>query len=285
MLRTLKAVAVALLLASPAAFAQSKSKAPSAAAAKAPPKIGKAELARWQRTLESGVESEIVGALNEIGTLGHDGVAAAPLVEALLMRGSSASALVLALDTAARLGSPTSSTAVAPYVAHRRPEIRLAAARSLASTGGPAAISALRRALAGPDAAVRASAASGLGQLGAKDAVDELFSVLAHDTPEAAVAIAQLCSPQQCDRLMALVGKIKFDVLEASFVPLLLRPEAELPEANKLAYIDKLRRLATKPAAAVLQTVLAKLPKDENSKLRAALQAALKARPIVGDSK
>jgi hypothetical protein len=74
--------------------------------------------------------------------------------------------------------------------------------------------------------------------------VDDLFTVLGHDTAEAAVAIAKLCSPEQCDRLMALVGKLKFDVLEASFVPLLLRPT-----------------------------------------LPAALQSALKARPVVGDTK
>lgn len=285
MLRTLKAVAVALLLVSPAALAQLKSKAPSGAAAKAPPKVSKADLARWQRALEGGAETDVIAALNEIGALGRDGAPAAPLVDGLLARGSSAAALVVALETAGRIASVGSSGAVAPYVAHRRPDIRRAAALALRSTGGPVAIAALRRGLSSADPAVRAAAAGGLGELGAKEAVDDLFTVLGHDTPEAAVAIARLCSPEQCDRLMGLVGKLKFQVLEASFVPLLLRPDAELPEANKLAYIDKLRRLATKPAAAVLEAALAKLPKDDNSKLRAALQAALKARPVVGDSK
>ena len=113
----------------------------------------------------------------------------------------------------------------------------------------------------------------------------EIVATSGYDTAEAAVSIAQLCSPEQCDRLMALVGKLKFEVLEASFVPLLLRPASAVPDANKLRYIDRLRRLATKPAAAVLQTTLACLPKDESPTLRAALQTALKARPVVGDTK
>ena len=115
--------------------------------------------------------------------------------------------------------------------------------------------------------------------------MDELFTVLSHDTPQAALSIAQLCSPDQCDRLMALVGKLKFEVLEPAFVPLLLRPASELPDANKVKYVERLRVLATKPAAAVLQAALARLPKDESPTVRFALQNALKARPIVGDSK
>ena len=248
-------------------------------------KPAKLELERYRRALESGSESDIVQTLSELGALGKAGAPAAPLVDALLTRGANGNVLLAALDTEAQLGVAASSDAVAPYVSHRKPEIRRAAASTLASTGGPSAITALRRALSGPDPAVRAAAASGLGTLGAKEAVDDLFTVLSHDTPQAALSIAQLCNPEQCDRLMALVGKLKFEVLEAAFVPLLLRPATELPDANKLKYVERLRVLATKPAAAVLQAALARLPKDESPALRVALQNALRARPIVGDTK
>jgi HEAT repeat protein len=214
-----------------------------------------------------------------------DAGTAAPLVDQLLMRGASVKVLVAALETEGRLAARASSDAVAPYIAHRKPEIRLAAARALARTGGPLAVSSLRRALSSPDPLVRAAGAEGLGKLGATGAVEDLFSVLAHDTPEAALSIALLCAPEQCDRLMALVGKLKFETLQASFVPLLLRPEKSLPDANKIRYIDRLRRLATKGAAAVLEAALAQLPKDESPAVRAALTKALKNRPIVGDSK
>ncbi|MFZ5896457.1 MAG: HEAT repeat domain-containing protein [Myxococcota bacterium] len=259
-------------------------KAPKPVKAKAD-KPAKLDLDRYRRTLETGSEAELVSALSELGALGKAGAPAAPLVDALLARGTNTNVLLAALETEAQLGVPASSEAVAPYVAHRKPELRRAAAVALASTGGPAAVLALRRALSGPDPAVRAVAASGLGTLGAKEAVDDLFKVLSHDTPQAAVSIAQLCSPEQCDRLMALVGKLKFEVLDAAFVPLLLRPASEVPDANKLRYVERLRVLATRPAAAVLQSALARLPKDESPALRAAIQNALKARPIVGDTK
>ena len=284
MLRTFSRVVCALAMTSVAAAAPPKPvQKPAAAAAKAPPKPAKQELDRWRRALESGVESEIFAALAEISALGPGGAPVAPLVDSLLAAGASGAVLVRALETEGALAVPASSSAVAPYVSHRKPDIRRAAAAALSRTGGPVAIAALRRALSGPDPQVRGIAAGGLGALGATEAVDDLFTVLGHDTAEAAVAIAKLCAPEQCDRLMALVGKLKFEVLEASFVPLLLRPT--LPDANKLRYIDRLRRLATKPAAAVLQTALAQIPKDTNPTLRAALQTALKARPVVGDTK
>lgn len=286
MLRTLTRVVFALAITSVAIAAPPKpapKAAKPAAAAKAPPKPAKQDMDRWKRALESGVEAEITGALGEIAALGPASVWVAPLVDALLAMGGSGTVLVSALETEGALAVPASSSAVAPYVGHRKPDIRRAAAKALARTGGPVAIAALRHALSGPDPQVRGIAAAGLGTLGASDAVDDLFTVLEHDSPEAAVAIAQLCAPEQCDRLMALVGKLKFEVLEASFVPLLLRPT--LPDADKIRYIDRLRRLATKPAAAVLQTALAQIPKDENPTLRAALQTALKARPVVGDTK
>jgi hypothetical protein len=290
MLRTLTCAVCALAITRVAAAdppkAEKKPAAASKAAAKNAPKgPAKPELDRWKRALESGSEAEMSSALTEIAALGPGGASAAPLVDALLGTGANGAVLLSALDTEAQLAVPASSAAVAPYVSHRKPEIRRAAARALSKTGGPVAVTTLRRALSGPDPAVRGLAAGGLGTLGATEAVEDLFAVLGHDTAEAAVAIAQLCSPEQCDRLMALVGKLRFEVLEASFVPLLLRPASAVPDANKLRYIDRLRRLATKPAAAVLQTTLASIPKDESPTLRAALQTALKARPVVGDTK
>lgn len=252
------------------------------ARAEKPPKL---ELERYRRTLESGGEAAILATLSELRDLGKAGAAAAPLVDALLARGANGTVLLAALETEAELGVPASSDAVAPYVAHRKTELRQAAATTLASTGGASAVAALRRALGGPDPAVRGIAATGLGTLGAKESVEDLFTVLAHETPQAALSIALLCSPEQCDRLMALVGKLKFEALEPAFVPLLLRPASDLPEANKLRYVERLRVLATRPAAAVLQAALTRLPKDESPALRVALQNALKARPIVGDSK
>ncbi len=281
--RTLRFLTCALVVASvtPAAPAKEPAKAPSARSAKAP----KLDTKRFQKVFDAGSEAEVLAALAELGALGPAAVDAAPLVNALLVRGGSAPLSLAALEAAGAIAAPASSEAVAPYVAHRKPELREAAARTLALTGGPAASASLRRALAGPDPVLRGIAASGLGTLGAKEALPDLFKVLERNTPQAAVAVAKLCTADQCDALLGLVGKIPFDTLEASFVPLLLRPATEVPDANKLRTIDRLRRLATKRASAILSTALAQLPKDQSDALRSALQIALRERPVTGDSK
>lgn len=239
------------------------------------------DLKRLAQVLDSGSEAEVLSALSEIAARGADGAPAVPLLNALLLRGASAKVVVAALDTVAGLGSESSSEPAAPYVQHRRPEIRQAAAAALTKTRGPAAVRGLRGALKSPDPVVRASAATGLGTLGARETVDELFAALGDETPGAARSIALLCSPEQCDRLMDKVGKLPFELLEPCFVPLILRP-AGLPEDNKLRYVDRLRRLQTRRAAAALQTALAELPADGSPKLRAALETALKHRPVGG---
>ncbi|HYO95183.1 MAG TPA: HEAT repeat domain-containing protein [Polyangiaceae bacterium] len=253
---------------------------PAAKTAKAPAGAREAELERLRGVLASGDESAILAALAQLGSAPAEAAAAAPLVEEVLARGANVRVTIAALDTAAVLQQSSSSVSVAPYVRHRRPELRRAAARALVATGGPLAVEALRQGLASKDAQVRATSADGLGKLGARDSVDDLFAVLGHETPEAATSIALLCSPAQCDRLMALVGKLKFETLEAGFVPLLLRPTAELADENKLRYVERLRRLATPGARASLQTALAQLPEAASPTLRSALLAAMRTAPI-----
>jgi hypothetical protein len=243
--------------------------------------VGKVDLKQLAQVLETGTEAEILAALADVTSKGADGAPAVPLINGLLLRGSSTKVVVVALEAVGGFGVESSSEAVAPYVQHRRPDIRQAAAAALVRTRGPVAVRTLRRALRSPDPVVRESAATGLGALGASEAVEELFAALAQDTPGASRSIATLCNPEQCDRLMDQLGKQKFELLEPSFVPLILRPSG-LPDVNKLKYIDRLRRMATRNSGAVLQTALAQLPADGSPKLREALQTALKGRPVVG---
>lgn len=259
-------------------------KSPAPGTAQSPAKKSSAsriDLKRLAQVLESGVEGEIIAALADVSTKGADGAPAVPLINGLLIRGASAKVVVAALEAVGSFGIESSSEAAAPYVQHRRPDIRRAAAVALVRTRGPQAVRALRRALKSPDPVVRESAASGLGALGAQESVDELFVALGDETPGAARSIATLCNPEQCDRLMEQLGKQRFELLEPSFVPLILRPSG-LPDVNKVKYIDRLRRMATRNASAVLQTALAQLPADGSPTLREALQTALKGRPVVG---
>jgi HEAT repeat protein len=280
MRRRLTWFALILAVAGSAAAAPPKAApAPAAAPKKAPPKL---DLKALAQVLESGNEGAIIDALTELQAKGADAAGAAPLINGVLVRGSSVAVTRSALNCLAALGAESSSDAISPYVQHRRPEIRQAAAAALVRTRGPIAVRALRKALKSPDPVVRESAATGLGALGASDAVDELFAALGDEVPGSSRSIAGMCNPEQCDRLMDYVGKLKFETLEPCFVPLILRPSG-LPEANKIKYIDRLRRMATKSAGSVLQTALASLPADGSPKIREALETALKGRPVHGE--
>lgn len=276
MRRSLPWLALVIALAPAAAAAPPKAEAPAAAPKKPAAKL---DLKALAEVLESGNERAMIDALAELEGKGREAAHAAPLVNGVLVRGTSAAVTLAALGALGALGAESSSDAISPYVQHRRPELRQAAAAALVRTRGPVAVRALRKALKSPDPVVRESAARGLGELGANDAVDELFAALGDEVPGSARSIAGMCNPEQCDRLMGYVGKLKFELLEPCFVPLILRPSG-LPEANKLRYIDRLRRLATKSSGAVLQTALATLPEDGSPKLREALQTALKGRPV-----
>jgi len=234
---------------------------------------GAVKLDGAKKALESGDEARALAALDEIEQSG-DG-RAAPLVEGLLSRGANAKLLLRAIEVAGSLGKATSSAALAPYVKHRAPDVRRAAARSLARTKGALAVQALRDALRGNDPALRGTAAEGLGALNAKDAVPDLFIVLPKEVPEAAAAIGALCAGDECKKFVALLGKLPFDVMESGFLPLLLRTSPEVPDGAKLQLIEQLRRMATAKANALLQTALASYPANGNPKIKTAIDAAL----------
>ena len=121
----------------------------------APPDKPKAHssvnLESWKKALESGDEARALAALDEIELASER--RAAPLVDALLVRGANSKLLLRAIGVAGALAAPSSSSALAPYVKHRAADVRGAAARSLSRTKGSVAVSALREALRGSDPA------------------------------------------------------------------------------------------------------------------------------------
>ena len=234
-----------------------------------------------KKALESGDETRTLSALDEIELSGDR--KAAPLVDALLSRGASTKILLRALGVAGALGQESSSAALAPYVKHRAPDVRRAAAQSLIRTKGPSAVQALRQALRGSDPALRGTAADGLGALGAKDAVPDLFVVLPKEVPEAAGAIGTLCSNDDCKKFVALLGKLPFDVMQSGFLPLLLRNGKEVQATLKIQLIEELRRLATVKANELLSSALASYPANGDPKVKAAMDAALHGHSVSGD--
>ena len=260
---------------------------------------------RWKQVLESGSEAEKLSVLGEIGQA--TGTAQAPAAAALnelLARGASVPVLDNALEAAGRLAQRSSSVVVAPYVRHRAPSVRRAATRALAQCGGPEAVAALRSALRGSDPNLRGPAASGLAALGAKEAVPDLFAILLHPLgacgcgqgdaacaaqcaadekriPEASAAIGKLCAPAECDKFAGELGKLPFDVMQAGLEPILLRPETEISEQQKLSLLERLRKLQTKEASAFLQTVRARYPATGSARVKLALEDAVNNRPVI----
>jgi HEAT repeat protein len=250
--------------------------------AEKPPAHAGVNLDSTKKALESGDETRTLAALDEI-ELSADSKAA-PLVDGLLARGANSKILLRALGVLGSLGQEPSSVAIAPYVKHRAPEVRRAAAQSLTRTKGPVAVQALRLALHGSDSALRGVAADGLGALGAKDAVPDLFVVLPKETPEAAAAIGTLCSGDECKKFVALLGKLPFDVMQSGFLPILLRTGPEVSDTLKIQLIDQLRRLATAKANELLSSALASFPANGNPKVKAAIDAALHGHSVAGDA-
>jgi hypothetical protein len=256
--------------------------APKSPAKKAPAgkttKKSALDLEALQKALESGDEARSLEALERIAEAREP--QAAPLIDALLVRGASTKVLLRAIEVVKELGQSASATALVPYVGHRNPELRRAAARALAHTKSPEAVVALRHALRSNDAAVRAAAARGLGTLGAREAVEDLFAVLPKDVPDAAQPIGNLCNEAQCERFIDFLGKLPFDVIESGFEPIFLRPASEVSDELKIKLVERIRRLATKSATELLERTRAVWPADGSPKVKQAIEAALKGRPV-----
>lgn len=234
------------------------------------------DLAALSKVLESGDETATLDGLQRISEAAE--AEAAPLVDALLIRGANTKVLVRAIEVSQKLAQPASAAPLAPYVSHRKAEVRRAAARALAHTKASEATAALRRALRSSDAEVRSAAARGLGTLGAKDAVEDLFAVLPKETPDAAGPIGTLCSGPECERFVDLMGKLPFDVIESGLEPLLLRASADVSDDLKIKVVERLRRLATKAATELLERMKMVWPADASPTVKRAIDAALKGR-------
>jgi hypothetical protein len=277
--------------------------APAPAKGVAKPAPAKLDVPALRKALETGNEAAVLGALGEIAAAPTLAPQTAPLVNDLLVRGSGATALLRALEVAGGLAQRSSSAPVASYLRHRSPLVRRAAAQALGATGGAEAIAGLRAALHDRDASVRRIAAGSLGTLRAREAVSDLFAVMfkppapcdcaqgdkaclarcdqsGGSMPEAAAAIGSMCAPDECKKLVDLVGKLPFDLVTRGLEPLLLRPESEVSESYKLDVIEHLRRLQTPEAKRFLGTVRARYPEKGSAHVRHGLSEAIEGRPV-----
>jgi HEAT repeat protein len=227
--------------------------------------------------LKNGDPVALEAGLNEARTAGKGAAPVAPLIEELVQRGVPGDLTGLALDALGAIGSESSSAAIAPYGRHRNPDIRKKALTALSRTGGSLAAATLRAALSDPDAGVRGVAASGLGTVKSRDAVQDLFAALDHDVTEAAGALGQICTPDECEKLASKLSTLGLDVMTSAFDSILFRPAAEIPDDEKIRIVEHVRDLRTAEANKYLRDVQSRWPARESPRVKQALEQAVAA--------
>lgn len=223
----------------------------------------------------------VLDGLTRATAMGPAAVRAAPTIEAILARGSTAPITKAAIDALGAIGATSSSAAIRPYLRHRAPEIRHAAARALSSTRGPEAIAAYKEGLRSADAEVRVASAQGLGNLDAREALPELFLALERDITEAAAAIGQACAGDECDMLIAKLGRSPLPLMTSGLDAILFRAKP-LPEREIVRIVGLVRALGTADAAKYLAHALERWPQAGSA---AAKQAIADAASMPGSGK
>ncbi len=225
--------------------------------------------------IKNGDATELRKVLEEARLAGPSAAALAPAIADRLSRGLTLGLTEAALDTLGDLGAVRESAIVAKYAIHRNAKIRRAAVRALARSKGPVAATALLRALSDPDPNVRGTAASGLGALQARDALPALAVALDHRVMEAASSIGQLCSGDDCEKLVERLGKLPFEVMTTGLDAILFRGTPDVSDDLKVKIIGRVRALSTAESATFLRGVQNRWPKNGSARVREALEQSL----------
>lgn len=227
------------------------------------------------KKIRSGDAAQIREALDELRIAGAGGAPAAVAVAEVLAKGLPLPLTEAAIETLGDLEAEAGSAAVAPYAVHRNPKLRRMAVKALVRTKGAAAATALRRALSDNDPIVRGTAASGLGAMKSKDSVSDLFLALDHKVNEAAASIGQLCSPEQCERFVAKLGPLPFDVVTSGLEQILFRPSADVSDDVKVKVVGRVRELGTLEGNKFLRDVQQRWPAGSSPRVRQAIDQAV----------
>jgi HEAT repeat protein len=161
-------------------------------------------------------------------------------------------------------------------VAHRHPDVRVAAIRALQACRPAGAADAVRGRLGDPAPMVRAAAAVALGALRDRDAVDPLFRALDRQLYEAAPALASIVQDTEIPRLTGYLGRLPFDVMSPALTEILAREDVS--ERRKLDLIAQLQELGTSEVKYFLEQLADSIPATgRDARVRqAALDASLR---------
>jgi hypothetical protein len=244
-MRTLSTVlAMAAILAAGTVSAAPGKQAKTAPAAKqaapASAAIGKQEVRDAIFKLKSPNPEEVLTSVQILAASGSKD-AVSPLTDLLLSgpRDDITNAIITALGS---IGDRASLDVLISYLNHRRPDARVAAIMAIEDYKETKVTTALEGALRDSDAQVRSTAAMALGKRGSKSSVPILFQAFDRSVPDAAIAIGQIGSPADAQRLGGYLGKTDVKFLLPGFDEFLRR--ADFAEADKIKLLDRLFELA-----------------------------------------
>jgi HEAT repeat protein len=223
--------------------------------------------------LQSAEDEKIIEGVKKLGELA-DPTGVTPLVD-LLKAGQSDKVTQAAIDALGAISSPKAIPILIEYMKHRRAEVRVIAINAIAEIKDKQVSEALKSALKDSDTNVRKTAALALGRYGDPSAVDILFKAFDRNVVEAAIAIGQLGSVNDMERLSTYLGKSPLTILLPGFLEFLGR--ADFPEKGKLKIIEKFKELAGPEVKQFLIKFVAGLPAEDKGPVKTKAQEAINA--------
>jgi len=204
-------------------------------------KISRKEIKDAIRKLESPNPEEVMASVMQLAASGSK-EAVAPLSD-LLRRGPRNDITNSIIQALGSIGHKSSVDILIEYLEHRRPDARIAALFALESYNkNSQVIDAFENKLRDSDAQVRNTAALALGKFGTAKSVPILFQAFDRGVQDAVIAIGQIGSPKDAQRLSQYLGKIDVSILLPGFEQFLNRKS--FAQKTKITILEDLFELA-----------------------------------------
>ncbi len=227
------------------------------------------------KRIKSDDPAQIKSGLDDARISGRAGAAAVPAIAQRLRDGLSPILTQAAIETLGDIQSEAGTDVLSWYARHRNVGFRRSAVEALAKTRGPNATLALRASLSDADPAVRGLAATALGEMKVREAVPDLFAALERSVPEAAAAIGELCSDNDCERLASKIGSMPFDVVTSGLDEVLMRPQTDVKDDLKVKIVGRVREMGTAEANRFLKGVQTRWPTRASQRVKQAIDQAV----------